>query len=97
MAEVFVSRHRRTTCVLITAAACLVCLFGGMETTAQPAHAAPQAEKIIIDTDIGDDIDDAFAVALALRSPEFNILGVTTARRYGCYGGEGSYPRPNAR
>ena len=36
------------------------------------------AEKIIIDTDIGDDIDDAFAVALALRSPELKILGITT-------------------
>lgn len=35
-------------------------------------------EKIIIDTDIGDDIDDAFAVALALRSPELKILGITT-------------------
>jgi len=35
-------------------------------------------EKIIVDTDIGDDIDDAFAVALALRSPELQILGVTT-------------------
>jgi inosine-uridine nucleoside N-ribohydrolase len=35
--------------------------------------------KIIIDTDIGDDIDDAFAIALALRSPEFEILGITTA------------------
>jgi purine nucleosidase len=34
--------------------------------------------KIIIDTDIGDDIDDAFAVALALRSPDVQILGVTT-------------------
>jgi purine nucleosidase len=34
--------------------------------------------KVIIDTDIGDDIDDAFAVALALRSPELEILGVTT-------------------
>src|SRR5579863_8567973 len=35
-------------------------------------------EKIIIDTDIGDDVDDAFAVALALRSPEVEILGITT-------------------
>ena len=33
---------------------------------------------MIIDTDIGDDIDDAFALALALRSPELHILGVTT-------------------
>lgn len=36
-------------------------------------------EKIIIDTDIGDDVDDAFAVALALRSPEVQILGISTA------------------
>jgi purine nucleosidase len=38
--------------------------------------AAPQL--VIIDTDIGDDIDDAFALGLALRSPELKILGVTT-------------------
>jgi purine nucleosidase len=38
-----------------------------------------QPEKIIIDTDIGDDIDDAFAVALALRSKEVQILGISTA------------------
>ena len=35
-------------------------------------------EKIIVDTDIGDDVDDAFAVALALKSPEMEILGITT-------------------
>jgi purine nucleosidase len=35
--------------------------------------------KIIIDTDIGDDVDDAFAVGLALSSPELEILGITTA------------------
>jgi purine nucleosidase len=40
------------------------------------AQGAPQ--KIIIDTDIGDDVDDAFALALAVKSPEFEILGVTT-------------------
>jgi inosine-uridine nucleoside N-ribohydrolase len=33
---------------------------------------------VIIDTDIGDDIDDAFALALALRSPELQIIGITT-------------------
>ena len=38
------------------------------------AQAAP--EKIIIDTDIGDDIDDAFAMALALKSPELQVLGM---------------------
>ena len=35
-------------------------------------------KKILIDTDIGDDIDDALALALALRSPELNLLAVTT-------------------
>ena len=33
---------------------------------------------VIIDTDIGDDIDDAFALCLAMQSPEIEILGVTT-------------------
>ena len=40
---------------------------------------AQSREKIIIDTDIGDDVDDAFALALAVKSPEFEILGVSTA------------------
>ncbi|MBQ9482236.1 MAG: nucleoside hydrolase [Clostridia bacterium] len=34
--------------------------------------------KIIIDTDIGDDIDDAFAIALAMATPETELIGVTT-------------------
>jgi inosine-uridine nucleoside N-ribohydrolase len=33
-------------------------------------------QKVIIDTDIGDDIDDAFAVALAFRSPELQVLQI---------------------
>jgi len=37
------------------------------------------ASRIIVDTDIGDDIDDAFAMALALRSPEIEVIGITTA------------------
>ena len=37
--------------------------------------------KIIIDTDIGDDIDDAFAILLAVLSEKFEILGVTTVFR----------------
>lgn len=45
-------------------------------TGAAKAGATPQL--VVIDTDIGDDIDDAFALALALRSPELKVLGVTT-------------------
>jgi len=44
-----------------------------------PTSRADATEKIIIDTDIGGDIDDAFAVGLALRSPEFHILGISSA------------------
>jgi len=46
------------------------------QAKAQPAKAP---EKIIIDTDIGDDIDDAFAVGLALSSPEFQVLGFSAS------------------
>jgi hypothetical protein len=46
--------------------------------TQKPAHVSATPEKVIIDTDIGDDIDDAFAVALALKSPELEILGIST-------------------
>jgi inosine-uridine nucleoside N-ribohydrolase len=48
------------------------------QKSAPPPPQTSAREKIIIDTDIGDDIDDAFALALALRSPELEILGVTT-------------------
>jgi inosine-uridine nucleoside N-ribohydrolase len=41
------------------------------------ASAAPQL--VLLDTDIGDDIDDAFALALVLKSPELKLLGITTA------------------
>lgn len=34
--------------------------------------------KIVVDTDIGDDIDDAFALALVLSSPELQLTGITT-------------------
>jgi purine nucleosidase len=53
-----------------------LCLLS-LTLLAQHTEFAPR-QKIIIDTDIGDDIDDAFAIALALRSPELQILGITT-------------------
>jgi purine nucleosidase len=53
----------------------LLCAVGS--TWVKPAAAAA-LEKVIIDTDIGDDIDDAFALALAVKSPELQILGVMT-------------------
>ena len=53
-----------------------ICAWSAM-SWAQASPSAP-AEKVIIDTDIGDDVDDAFALALAVQSPELEILGVTT-------------------
>ena len=40
-----------------------------------------EVKKIIIDTDIGDDVDDALAISLALRSPELSVVGITTVFR----------------
>lgn len=34
--------------------------------------------RIILDTDVGDDIDDALAIGLISRSPELELLGITT-------------------
>ena len=55
-----------------------VFLIGAPFSFGQSAAPPAAAEKIIIDTDIGDDVDDAFALALALRSPEVEIVGITT-------------------
>lgn len=52
---------------------CLIVCLGSVAGWAQTAR-----EKVIIDTDIGDDVDDAFALALAVKSPELEILGITT-------------------
>ncbi len=46
-------------------------------TKAKDASAEPI--KVIFDTDIGDDVDDAFALALLVSRPEVKLLGVTTA------------------
>ena len=47
--------------------------------TLVPAANAADRIKVIVDMDIGDDIDDSFALALLLQSPEFDIIGITTA------------------
>lgn len=35
-------------------------------------------QRVILDTDIGDDIDDAYALGLIIASPELKLVGVTT-------------------
>ncbi|HWF39926.1 MAG TPA: nucleoside hydrolase [Candidatus Acidoferrales bacterium] len=69
--------HLKLACCLIL---CVLFLAASSSLARQPqqsASASASPQKVIIDTDIGDDIDDAFAVGLALRSPEFQILGIT--------------------
>jgi inosine-uridine nucleoside N-ribohydrolase len=67
---------------LLYAAALTLGLFE--QTTAAPAPATPRAQPamgqpVIIDTDIGDDIDDAFALTIALQDPRLDVIGITTA------------------
>jgi purine nucleosidase len=62
----------RLVLVVLLAASCA-------SATAQTRLAGSAPAKIIIDTDVGDDVDDAFAIFLALASPEFEILGISTA------------------
>jgi inosine-uridine nucleoside N-ribohydrolase len=51
----------------------LVCLLiAGLPAAAQQARM-----KVILDTDIGTDIDDGWALGYALKSPSFQLLGVT--------------------
>ncbi len=72
---------------LIVAVAALVVLLAAIAWHVSAAAAKGRAtqtivvgpQRVIIDTDIGDDIDDAFAVSLALNSPEVEIDGITTA------------------
>ena len=54
-------------------------LFSLLPLTFIPSLAKAQPPQLVfLDTDIGDDIDDAFAVALLLQSPELHLLGITT-------------------
>jgi purine nucleosidase len=44
---------------------------------ANPAPVQRAPVKVILDTDIGTDIDDAWALGLAMSSPEFELVAVT--------------------
>lgn len=57
----------------------ILTLWLSLALSASAAFAQTKPVKVIIDTDLGDDIDDAFAIDLALSSPEFKILGISSA------------------
>src|SRR5579872_2288081 len=56
----------------------LLSLIVLLATSLSGVAATSEKIPIILDTDIGTDIDDAFALALIVKSPEFELLGVTT-------------------
>jgi purine nucleosidase len=68
-------RALRTICSVALPIALLFCPC----TTSTLAAQSATESKVIIDTDIGDDIDDVFAVDLALISPEIHVVGISAA------------------
>jgi inosine-uridine nucleoside N-ribohydrolase len=59
---------------MLDAATLALLLAAAAPRAVPPARAIP----VVIDTDIGDDIDDTWALALALRSPELDVRLVVT-------------------
>jgi purine nucleosidase len=57
----------------------LGCVLTCVRTAPAQAARAGEPQLVWVDTDIGDDIDDAFALGLILRSPELKVLGISTA------------------
>ena len=68
---------------LVLACSAVALAIGGLVAAHGQASVVEQSAALpqlaILDTDIGDDIDDAFALALVLKSPELKLLGITTA------------------
>ncbi len=64
-------------CAAVGSWLALACLT--LVTVPMPASALQARIPVIIDTDVGDDIDDAFALVIALNDPRFEVLGITTA------------------
>jgi purine nucleosidase len=60
------------------AAALGAALLSSSSLPAQEPKVKKKAIPILLDTDIGTDVDDAFALALILASPELELCGVTT-------------------
>jgi len=59
--------------------ALLSAIVAHIRAEAAPPPAAASPLPVIIDTDVGDDIDDAFALAIALKDPRLEVIGITTA------------------
>ena len=70
----------RTLCPFLAFSVAAFFACASIQAQSSKSTAAPGGKtKIILDADIGDDVDDAFALGLALHSPEIEIIGITTA------------------
>ena len=69
--------HLRFSVVIVLLT--LFCLTLNSITASAQESRPPERLKIILDTDIGDDIDDAWALAFAIQRKSFELLGVTAA------------------
>jgi inosine-uridine nucleoside N-ribohydrolase len=54
-----------------------ICLVLALSGWARASPPQPPPIKMILDTDMGGDIDDAWALGLAMNSPEFELVAVT--------------------
>ncbi|WOJ92177.1 nucleoside hydrolase [Congregibacter variabilis] len=61
-----------------TNASLLLPLLSALDASAGSAWESGGHRKILLDTDIGSDIDDAVALAYLLRQPRCKLLGITT-------------------
>ncbi|HMD98553.1 MAG TPA: nucleoside hydrolase [Terriglobia bacterium] len=62
--------------IILTLLAAMVTSQAGAQQ--RPPGVPPPPIPVLLDTDIGTDIDDAFALVLVLRSSELDLTGVTT-------------------
>ncbi len=80
-------RPRRLATGLVLALALLIGL-----PLSRPAQAATRPMPVILDTDIGDDIDDTWALGLLLKSPELDLKLAAYEKEEHCAGDEDKEP-----
>jgi purine nucleosidase len=78
-----IARRGLSVRAIAAGAVMIVVLAANAQSGAETPQVKPQEtaapQLVWIDSDIGDDIDDAFALGLVLRSPELKLLGISTA------------------
>lgn len=68
----------RRSFIANAASAGLLAALGRNLVQAEPAASSKGTKKVLLDTDIGSDIDDAVALSYLLAQPQCDLLGITT-------------------